>query len=134
MGWSTELFCNISFNRETYTHKEQVQDDIDECNNMIQLYQNELRDYAIMTEPKKYFEIEEDESYYDILTSNIRDIFLELQEYIIQKYKLELLLDNWDKCHKGELAIPLPKNIKYNDAFLEGDFIKSIEDNNNNNQ
>ena len=38
MGWSTELFCNISFNRKTYNSLSEVESDIEETKDILQRY------------------------------------------------------------------------------------------------
>ena len=54
MGWSTKLFCNISFNRETFNSKIEVQDKIEEIETYIQNAKDRLRDLLMMTEPGKF--------------------------------------------------------------------------------
>ena len=131
MGWSTELFCNISFLRETYNTKEEVLNEIEQLNELINYYQTELRDYAMITEPNKFFKEEKENNVYDIISRNIKDFFSDLERCYIKKYKLTLLLDNWEQCHKDNLAIPLPKNMSYDIAYLEGDFINTLKEENN---
>lgn len=126
MGWTTDLFCNISFNKETYDTKDKVESDLEECKSLIKECKQELRDFALMTEPQKLLNIEEYESAYSQISRTVEDNLLSLEENIVKEYKLELLLKNWDKCHQGNLAIPRPQNITYNDAFLECDFIETI--------
>ena len=37
-------------------------------------------------------------------------------------------LQNWDECHdKNELAIPNPDKDAWKKAYLDGDFIKTVE-------
>ena len=62
----------------------------------------------------------------DINVYTLEEAIDDLKYAIIEKYKLELLLENWDKCHNEEgLAIPPP--FDYESAFLDGDFIKTVE-------
>lgn len=127
MSWSTDLFCNIAFNRKTYNTIYEVQDDIDELNRIIRHCEDQVKAYALMTEPKKFCDKEEDPKLY--LSNGVAQELESLQEYYIDKYKLELLLDNWDECHTKEgLAIRRPDNIHWDSAFISGDFIKYKED------
>ena len=127
MGWSTELFCNIHFNRQTYNSKYEVESQLEEVNNWITTLKEKLRDLAIMTEPRKYCDEETQNPYYFVV-NQFQDCITELEDSIIEKYKLELLLDNWDDCHNKEgLAINPPDGFRYDTAFLSGDFVKTIK-------
>lgn len=126
MGWYTELFCNITFNKETYNTKEEVLDRIDDLNRYIAVAKSELRDLVVMTEPSKFSEKDEDPYCWLINTFNSNLELLE--EYTIELYKLNLLLSNWDICHTKEgLAIDPPEGIHYDSAFLSGDFVNSVK-------
>lgn len=121
MGWSTNLFCNIEFHKKTYNNKYDVEERIQQLNEIIDSYKNCLYSYIIMTEPTKYF----GEDPLDTINCNFKDIMESLEECYIERYKLELLIDNWDNCHKDGLAIAPPDSIKWNTAYLDGDFIKT---------
>lgn len=128
MGWSTELFCNISFNRESFNSKYEVEDRIDLLHKQIDTCKSELKKLAYITEPEKWYNKED----YDCPESYIDDKLLSnldlLQELIIEEYKLELLLNNWDNCHdENGLAIDSPDGIDWNTAFLEGDFVRTVK-------
>lgn len=131
MSWSTELFCNIHFNRQTYNSKYDVEIQLEEVNNWIITLKDKLRDLAIMTEPRKYCDEETENPYYFVI-NQFQDCMNDLEDSIVEKYKLELLLYNWDACHNKEgLAIDPPEGIHYDTAFLSGDFVKSIKYPNN---
>lgn len=128
MSWSTELFCNISYNRETFNSKYEVEDKLNTVNRYINDCKKVLRDLAIMTEPNKFFNDNPDSDPYNQITINFEDTIELLEEYYIEKYKLLLLLDNWENCHNKEgLAIYPPDNIDWNTAYLHGDFVKSTK-------
>lgn len=128
MSWSTELFCNISYNRETFNSKYEVEDKLNTVNRYINDCKKVLRDLAIMTEPNKFFNDNPNSDPYNQITINFEDTIELLEEYYIEKYKLLLLLDNWENCHNKEgLAIYPPDNIDWNTAYLHGDFIKSTK-------
>lgn len=83
-----------------------------------------------MTEPNKFCP----EGYDPInwVSAEYNDNIGLIEEYTIELYKLNLLLENWDACHNKEgLAIDPPENIHWDIAFLSGDFIKSIKHPNN---
>lgn len=132
MGWSTELFCNISFNRETYNSLYEVEKDIDECKSMIQFYIDKLRTLAVMTEPQKVLNCKDSEGFdlnpIDVINTEFDSIIEELDEYKFKLFKLEYLKDNWEYCHNKEgLAINPPKDISWDTAYLDGDFVKTVE-------
>lgn len=128
MGWSTNLFCNISFHKKTYNTKYEVLDEIDELNGLIKVCEDRIKAFALITEPKKFCSEEEDPQLY--LSMGVQENLEELQEYYIEKYKLELLLDNWDISHKDGYAIKLPDNIHWDSAYVDGDFIEHYKDEN----
>ena len=133
MGWSTELFCNISFNRKTYNSLYEVESDIEEMKDILQRYKDKIKAYAVMTEPDKMIKFD-DESYDNLLSQvndEVSDMLNEMEEYYSELIKLQYLKENWDNCHdeKG-LAIAAPENIHWDTAYLEGDFVKSNKNNN----
>ena len=124
MGWSTELFCNISFNKETFNSKYEVQDRIEEFETYLQNAKDHLRDLLMMTEPSKFCP----ENYDPLIWmhNEFKDAIDSIEEYTVELYKLGLLLDNWDACHNSEgLAISPIDGISWETAFLDGDFVKT---------
>lgn len=135
MGWSTELFCNISFNRKTYNSLGEVESDIEEMKDILQRYKDKIKAYAVMTEPDKMIKFD-DESYDNLLSQvndEVSDMLEMMEEYHYELIKLEYLRDNWDNCHTKEgLAINAPEEITWETAYLDGDFIKGTKNNNQN--
>lgn len=127
MGWSTELFCNISFNRETFNSKEEVESKYDDLTELIHGCEQELRDLALITEPSKFMDSNETDSYFFVV-NKVKECLENLREYTIDRYKLYLLLYNWDNCHNNEgLAIYPPDDVDWNTAYLHGDFVRSTK-------
>ena len=135
MGWSTELFCNISFNRKTYNSLGEVESDIEEMKDILQRYKDKIKAYAVMTEPDKMIKFD-DESYDNLLSQvndEVSDMLEEMEEYYYELIKLEYLRDNWDNCHTKEgLAINAPEEITWETAYLDGDFVKTVKHPNSN--
>lgn len=126
MGWSTELFCNITFNKETFNSKVEVQDKIEELEAYLQNSKDHLRDLLMMTEPGKFCPENYDPLIW--LRNEFQDAVDSIEEYSVELYKLRTLLVNWDTCHNEDgLAINPPKGINLETAFLSGDFVKTIE-------
>lgn len=125
MGWCTDLFCNINFHKKTYNSKYEVNSEIDDLNKMISYLEKKIHALALMTEPNKFFN-DPDEDIMQRIINDVDDYLEELKENCIERFKLYLLLDNWETCHnKDGLAIDPPEGIKYDSAFLSGDFIHS---------
>ena len=123
MSWSTELFCNISFDRETFNTKNEVLNRIDEVKKTIDIIKSYIKNLVMITEPKKFIDDEYDPIMY--LTNECENNFEELEECNKELYKLNLLLDNWDYCHNEEgLAIYPPEEVT---AYLHGDFVNSTK-------
>ena len=128
MGWSTELFCNITFNKETFNFNYDVENKIDDLNHLINFIKDRIKSFVIMTEPNKMLGEEERKDPLFYLSNTLKEDLEELEDYIIEKWKLEMLLENWDKCHNEDgLAIDPPENIDWRTAFLDGDFVKSVK-------
>lgn len=128
MGYETNLFCNIHFNRKTYNHKSEVEEDIKELNECIEREHRKITAYALMTEPNKFITPEEGESVYEYIQREIEFTFKALDEAYWEKNRLELLLYNWKNCHNEEgLAIPPPNYMNLDTAYLDGDYIETIE-------
>ena len=129
MGWSTDLVCTISFNKKTYDSLYDVENDINELKEAIKNAKGAIRDAVLMTEPDKMYDKETYASPYDYLKDMYETNMEMLEEYMYDLFKLEYLRDNWNKCHDVStgLAIDPPDDVKYDSAFLSGDFIKSIK-------
>lgn len=129
MGWETRLFTSITYNRKTYNHKYEVESDIEQLDDLINLCKNRLRNLVMITEPQKFCG-EEDPLYY--LENNYSEIVEELEEYIIDRHRLHILLGSWDDCHNKEgLAINPPDNIGFDTSYLDGDFVLTVKHPNN---
>lgn len=126
MAWSTDLFCNISFSRETFNTIEEVYNRIDELKACLETAKDRIRGLVIITEPNKFCNEEDDVLYW--LSSEFKDNMKLVEEYTIELYKLNLLCENWTACHTVEgLAIDRPDNVPSNAAYLSGDFIRSVK-------
>lgn len=126
MGWCTDLFCNVSFNRETFNSKRAVENKLEETRNYLQTAKDHLRNFVMMTEPQKF--CPEDYDPMSWINNECQDWLDSIEEYTIECYKLELLLENWDNCHdENGLAISPPDNIDWNTAYMDGDFVRSTK-------
>lgn len=128
MGWQTDLFCNLTFNRETFNSLYEVENRIEELSRYISDLKEALSNLAMMTEPSKMLSLEEGENPMGRINVMVKDILTDLEDYYIERWKLEILKDRWKDCHNEDgLAIDPPENIDWRTAFLDGDFVKSVK-------
>lgn len=132
MSFSTDLFCGITFNRATYNDLSDVEEEIEAAKRAISNVKREIESLVFMTEPDKMFKAEEGENVFDIISERLQQCFEILTESSEELFKLEYLRDNWDACHdaKTGLAIPLPENIDFDAAYLDGDYVRTIKNKN----
>ena len=131
MSTQTDLFCRISLFGETYNSLAEVERGIREASEAIQEAKSEIRDLVMMTEPRKMMSVDSGDSIYDTVVGRLNQCFDTIIEANDELFKLKHLRANWNACHDKDtgLAIPLPESIDYDAAFLDGDFIKSIKNN-----
>lgn len=131
MSIQTDLFCRLSFFGATYNTLEEVERGIREASEAIQEAKSEIRDLVMMTEPQKMLSVDSGDNVYDTVVERLNQCFETIINANDELFKLEHLKANWYACHDKDtgLAIPLPDNIDYDAAFLEGDFVKSIKNN-----
>lgn len=125
MGWATYLTTTIEYYKETYKTKYQVEEEIEICKSIIGRCKKDLYSYAIMTEPQKFCPEENDPLIW--ISNEVEDNLQLLEEETIKLYKLELLLEEWDKCHNEEGKAIKSKDDKLLDkSYLDGDFIEAV--------
>ena len=128
MGFATNLFCNITFNRETYNSLYEVDNRIKELEECLNTCKKEIRDLAMMTEPDKFYNKESYSSPYEFVYKVLEEDFELIEEYNVELYKLYILKENWKKCHdENGLAIDPPDCISWDTAFLNGDFVQTVK-------
>lgn len=129
MSCYTILTCDIQFSHKTYTHKYEVESDLEEAEKIIAMLKQRILAMAVTTEPHKMIKSEDEYAHpLDTITCEVNKDLEALEEELFEKFRLEYLLENWDACHDKEgYAIHLPKEVK-GDAFITGDFIYSKEE------
>lgn len=131
MGWESTLYTALSFRKETFENKYQVQSKIDGLNRSIDMNKAELRDLAMMTEPGKMLrhdDMEDGVTASDLVLDRFNSCIEIIEEDIAEREWLLLLLEKWDDCHDKEtgLAIPPPDDWKWDTAYFDGDFVKTV--------
>jgi hypothetical protein len=125
MAWTTDLFCSLTFSRQTFNYKSEVEEALEGEKECLNNAKNRLNQLAFMTEPGKFCPEETDPYYW--IENEVKDCLLTIEDCSIAIYKLEMLLENWENCHNGEgLAIDPPEGFNWKTAFLSGDFVRSI--------
>lgn len=124
MSTYTILKTDIVFSGETLDTKYKVEDEIEKCKSMIKYLENELLVLCVTTEPQKAFAVEDGDPIDEVI-QRYRNTVEELEGEYIRKYKLETLLEVWDKCHNDEGKAIAPPKGTYDSSFLSGDFIET---------
>ena len=121
MSQSTRLFTTINFAGKTYNYLDDVRVELQDIETRIAEIKSNLRVLAYMTEPNKMKP--EDATVSEYLDANVDYLYTEFEELFVKRYKLEMLIEEWDKCHNNEgLGINPPDDVKYK-SFIDGDFV-----------
>jgi hypothetical protein len=125
MSQSTRLFTTINFAGKTYNSLNEVRVELQEIEARIEELKSTLRVLAYMTEPNKMKP--EDATVSEYLDANVNYLYTEFEELFVKRYKLEMLIEEWDKCHNNEgLGINPPDDVKYK-SFIDGDFVYTVK-------
>ena len=117
MGWATYLTTTLTFNRETYKSKYEVETAIEENKDMINYYKSKLYNLAVMTEPQKMMPKDCEEPLWWI-QKEFEEYYEGLTECIVEGWKLSILLDEWDKCHDSN-GKPIKRELSI--QYVDGD-------------
>lgn len=121
MSQSTRLFTTINFAGKTYNSLNEVRIELQDIEIRINDLKSNLRVLAYMTEPNKMKP--EDATASEYLDANVNYLYTEFEDLFVKRYKLEMLIEEWDKCHNNEgLGINPPEEVKYR-SFIDGDFV-----------
>ena len=150
MSQATTLYTNIRFSHKTYNDLREVERDLENAKESLEMSKATISKLCTMTEPQKYCG---DENPMFWLDRQYNEALENIEEMSVEIYKLEKLVDEWDRCHDKEtgLAIPLCKPADELDdnyggriykpsateddliefdlgikSFIDGDFIKTI--------
>ena len=125
MSQSTRLFTTINFAGKTYNYLDDVRVELQDIETRIAEIKSNLRVLAYMTEPNKMKP--EDATASEYLDANVNYLYTEFEELFVKRYKLEMLIEEWDKCHDNEgLGINPPDDVKYK-SFIDGDFVYTVK-------
>ena len=125
MSQSTRLFTTINFAGKTYNYLDDVRVELQDIETRIEDLKSNLRVLAYMTEPNKMKP--EDATASEYLDANVNYLYTEFEELFVKRYKLEMLIEEWGKCHDNEgLGINPPDDVKYK-SFIDGDFVYTVK-------
>lgn len=117
MGWATYLTTDITFNRQTYKTKYEVETAIKENKDMLNYFKNKLNNLVVMTEPHKMMPKDcEDPLWW--VQKEFEEYYEGLEECIIEDWKLGILLEEWDRCHDKD-GKPIRRELSIN--YVDGD-------------
>lgn len=115
---------------QTFNSRSDVQDYIDENQAMVDMYKRKLVSLAFMTEPKKFFDEEEDVRFAiqreldEILEGT--DFDLNLMDYYDRVLEGKHILENWDKAHH-ENGLAWHESVPDKEAYMGGDWILTCD-------
>jgi hypothetical protein len=92
MGWEIEFKTNIYLSKQEYKTKREVQDKIDELNDDIDSYKNQIKMFA-SSNPKDIIPDDWKDEPIRWINDQTEELFSLMNGYIIDVYKLELYLD-----------------------------------------
>ena len=133
MSWETDLYTAISFDRQTYNTRGEVDEALGQVRGRIASIREKLMQYALMTEPGKLIQrecLEEGQSYLDYIASDVRDALDEYEGLADDEYALSILSARWDDCHKANgYPKPVPADLlNFDKSYIAGDFVKTDPD------
>lgn len=135
MGWSTELFTRIHFNKKTYNYKDEVESNLEKTRDCIKLCWKNIKNLTSVAKVKKLlaagnpnYTVEELKSQFSEIDTELEDTKEELEEYYYDEFALSLLLEHWDECHdKDGYPIEPPDSIQWDTSYIWGDFLNTRE-------
>lgn len=92
MGWGIQFKSDIYLSRQEYVTKQEVQDKIDELNKDIDSYKNQIKMFA-SSNPKDIIPDDWKDEPIRWINNQIEELFLLIDEYTVDNYKLQLYLD-----------------------------------------
>ena len=96
MGWGLSFKADIYLSKETYNSEHEVEQEIEDLTESIDRCKRRIA-LMISANPSTFIEKGEDiDPLYD-LDNKISSHLESLEENIIRRYRLQLLLNNWDK-------------------------------------
>lgn len=131
MGFGIYLYPEIYYSKPRWSSLYELNQEIESIKRIIDMLKKKLAALAMMTEPRKMMPDDQEDPMWwvqrevdDILNDEYSEASLEY--YYRELFKLELMRDNWDKCHKDSIAIAPPKgSFTKTEAYMTGDFVDS---------
>lgn len=120
MSQSTRLYTRMTFFDKTYNSKDEVERDLERASERLTRLRQQLMNFVMMTEPKKF--APEDQSPSEYLNSNAQVLIDEIGDVNVEIWKLEILLDRWEECHtKDGLGKYPPETAQH--TYIDGSFV-----------
>ena len=99
MAWGTYCKAELYFSRKTYTNKWEAEEDLEDVRKDMKRIEQQIA-MLCAGNAKDLLNCKDCENYpmdaVDVLTTKLQELKEWYQEALINEYKLELLLENWD--------------------------------------
>lgn len=133
MSWETTLLSFIDFHRQTFDSMHAIEEAMDECNSLIRLAKEDLFALATATDGSIFLEKDSECTVFDALRAKFHNAIDILEEELPKLNDLYKIKENFEKAQytgkDGKKYFkPIPKNISWDDAFIDGDFIPHEEE------
>lgn len=102
MGWGTYCNAELYFSRETFNSKYEVEEELKDVRNNMKRIEQQIA-MLCAGNAKDLLNCKDCENYpmdaVDVLTTKLNELKEWYQESVVDEYRLELLLENWDTRH-----------------------------------
>lgn len=126
MAWSTDALIHVSFNRQTFNCRADVESFIEDKEFEIESAKKTLLQLALMTEPKKFCDEDADPLWW--IQHQVDDAIeiIEINSYLIGI--AQRVLAGWDESHhENGMAYDLPWDKFDKMQRVRGDFVKTCD-------
>lgn len=126
MAWSTDALIHVSFNRQTFNCRADVESFIEDKEFEVESAKKTLLQLALMTEPKKFCDEDADPLWW--VQHQVDDAIetIEINSYLIGI--AQRVLDGWDKSHhENGMAYDLPWDKFDEMQRVRGDYVKACD-------
>lgn len=102
MGWGTYCNAELYFSKETYNDKYEVEEELKDVRNNMKRIEQQIA-MLCAGNAKDLLNCKDCENYpmdaVDVLATKLNELKEWYQESVVDEYRLELLLENWDTRH-----------------------------------
>jgi hypothetical protein len=131
MGVEMHVLAPYTFYGEVFKNKHELEEAIKNTQEGLDESKAALYKLIYMTEPKKFVPDDYEGEPEEWLDKRIKAIIHDMRVANVDLYKYGVLLEYWDKFHKGSETITIPKEMRdkhpiFEYAFGEGDWLDLV--------